>query len=321
MYQVLLWGGRRMQAYRADLPEGPVGESWDLADHPRGMSRVAEGPLQGASLRELVERFGTDLVGEGFAGGPFPLMVKLIDATDRLSVQVHPDDALARELGLGDRGKTECWYMLADGGELFVGTGAGIDRARFEAALRGGTVEAALRRFVCGAGDFFFLPARTVHALGRGCLLYEVQQTCDLTFRVWDWGRVGLDGKPRTMHVAESLRTIDFTRTADDLARPPGAAPRVAHPEGGLVTSLVACEYFTVELRELDPEASGGRAAGAPRRASIVTCLSGAGELSTPGGTVALRPAQTVLVPAAAGGWRARADQVGLRLLHAEPVL
>ena len=213
VYKTLVWGGRRMLAWRPDVPDGPVGESWDLADHADGMSVVAEGPLAGQDAGAAAGGGSRRAGGAGFSGRTFPLMVKLIDASQRLSVQVHPDDAGARALGVGDNGKTECWRVVADGGVIFQGTRPGIDRAAFEAALAAGQLEQTLNRFEPQAGDFFFLEARTVHALGEGCLVYEIQQTSNITFRVYDWGRVGLDGKPRPLHVAESLETIDFSRT------------------------------------------------------------------------------------------------------------
>jgi len=128
VYQPLVWGGRRMEKWGRTLPPGPIGEAWELADHERGMSVVAEGPLADRRLRDLVADAGTALVGGGFSGGEFPLMVKLIDATLRLSVQVHPDAALARKFGVGGHGKTECWVFLDDGGEICQGTKPGIGR-------------------------------------------------------------------------------------------------------------------------------------------------------------------------------------------------
>lgn len=309
-YQVIVWGGRRMARYRSDLPEGPVGESWDLADHERGMSVVATGPLAGRTLRSLTEEHGEALVGAGFKGALFPLMVKLIDARDRLSVQVHPDDALAQQMGLGQNGKTECWYMVERGGSLYQGTRAGVDRAAFERALAEGRVAETLNEFSCEGGDFFFLDARTVHALGAGCLLYEVQQTSDVTFRVYDWGRMGLDGKPRPMHVAESLRTIDFARSGFGPRRPP-AEP---DPRGGEVRRLASCPYFTVEARVLGSGTGGGGG-----RASIVIATAGRGRIETAGGSCGLAPMQTVLVPAAAGPFRVEANEGALELLVAEP--
>jgi len=315
-YQVVVWGGRRMAAYRAGLPEGPVGESWDLADHERGMSVVVEGPLKGRTLRDLVSEFGPALVGESYVGGPFPLLVKLIDASDRLSVQVHPDDAGAQALGLGRYGKTECWFMVGDGGELFQGTKPGVDKAVFETALQDKTVETTLNRFECNRGDFFFLEAQTVHALGTGCLLYEVQQTSDITFRVWDWGRVGLDGKPRPMHISESLQTIDFGRSGFG----PVGAESGDHPDGGTRRELASCPYFQVETRSIQSTTRhGGQDADGRRACSVVTCTQGSGQISTDQGQVRVEAMQTVLIPAAAGGWFAEANSEGFELLHAIP--
>jgi mannose-6-phosphate isomerase len=316
-YQTLVWGGRRLQRWRPDLPPGPIGESWDLSDHDRGMSVVAQGPLAGRTLRELVVEAGPALVGAGFHGGVFPLMVKLIDAADHLSVQVHPDDATASILGAGDRGKTECWVILADGGALFQGTRAGVSRDAFERALTDHTLAATLNRFEGRAGDVFFVEARTVHALGEGCLLYEIQQTSDITFRVYDWDRMGLDGKPRPLHVAESLATIDFSRTGFGPLR-----PRWQTDTAGRVASrlLVTCPHFAVEQFRI----SAGATLRRPSRdtCAVVTCIDGSGTLQSEGGALPLVTMQTVLLPAAAGIWRA--DSGGgapLELLVASPQL
>ena len=319
VYHSLVWGGRAMETWRNDLPPGPIGESWDLADHPRGMSVVADGALAGRSLRQLTAEHGRDLIGETWDGGDFPLLIKLIDANARLSVQVHPDDALARSLGVGQRGKTECWLMVNDGGELFVGTKPGIDRARFESARAAGRVADTLERFIAKDGDFFFLPGRTVHALGTGCLLYEVQQTCDVTFRVDDWGRVGLDGKPRPLHVTQSLATIDFNARSSQ----PTVVAEEPYPAGGTIRRLVSCDYFSVEERLATHTSGGGNG-----RCTIITCLDGEGTLATAAGALDIEPMRTYLVPATAGAWTATArtgektslkSQLGLRLLAAQP--
>jgi mannose-6-phosphate isomerase len=304
VYKPLVWGGRRMERWRGGLPDGPVGESWDLADHADGMSVVAEGPLAGQPLAALVAGAGPDLVGAGFAGGPFPLMVKLIDAAQRLSVQVHPDDALARALGVGNNGKTECWRVLADGGAIYQGTQPGIDRPAFERALAAGEVAGTLNRYDPQAGDFFFLEARTVHALGEGCLVYEVQQTSNITFRVYDWGRVGLDGKPRPLHVRESLDTIDFARTGFGPQRPAFATDA----RGGQTRSLCSCAYFT-----LDEWRGDSFTAAASGRCAVLVCLEGEAAVETSGGEVTLAAMQTALVPAAAGGFRVRGTGAGAR--------
>jgi mannose-6-phosphate isomerase len=311
VYKPLVWGGRRMERWRASLPEGPVGESWDLADHAEGMSVVAAGPLAGRALGELVAAAGPALVGPAFRGGPFPLMVKLIDAAQRLSVQVHPDDGLARALGVGDNGKTECWRVLADGGAIYQGTLPGIDRPAFERALAAGEVPGTLNRYEPRAGDFFFLEARTVHALGEGCLVYEVQQTSNITFRVYDWGRVGLDGKPRPLHVRESLDTIDFARAGFGPRRP----AFVDDARGGQTRALCSCAYFTLEEWRGDAFAAGDGG-----RCTVLICLDGEAAIETSGGAVTLAAMQTALVPAAAGGFRVRAPGTA-NLLVAEPHL
>jgi mannose-6-phosphate isomerase len=292
-YQTIVWGGRRMEAFRTDLPSGPIGESWDLADHARGMSVVADGPLAGTTLKDLTRTYGAQLVGPSYQGGDFPLMVKLIDANERLSVQVHPDDRLAKELKVGERGKTECWFLLSDGGELFVGSKPGVTKESFAAAREAGTLADTLNRFVTKAGEFFFIPARTVHALGAGCLIYEIQQTCDTTFRVDDWGRVGLDGKPRQLHIAESLATIDFAAGAQQ-----AAGDFEAHPDGR-VRALARCPYFQVD------EHRTKRLTHRSASCAVVTCLGGHGRLNTADGFAPLTPMTTVLVPAAAGEWNA----------------
>jgi mannose-6-phosphate isomerase len=304
-----------METWGRTLPEGPIGEAWELADHPRGMSVVGEGGLAGLALRELVERSSSELVGAGFRGNEFPLMVKLIDARHRLSVQVHPNAAVARALGVGQHGKTECWVFLADGGEIYQGTRPGVERAEFEHALAEHHVGDTLNRFEARQGDVFFLPARTVHALGEGCLLYEVQQTSDITFRVYDWDRLDLDGKPRPLHVAESMATIDFARTGFGPHAPQAWRPMQGSAAGCEERVLVDCHHFT--LRE--QRVRGRNQQPTPGTCVVVTCVAGQGTLSTPAGQAALLPMQTVLVPADAGSWSVEVPSGSADLLIATP--
>jgi mannose-6-phosphate isomerase len=313
VYQSLVWGGRRLAGLRDDVPAGPIGEAWDIADHARGMSVVADGALAGTTLADLVASDGRALVGDGFVGNRFPIMVKVLDAADRLSVQVHPDDVLARKLGVGDTGKTECWLLIDDGGELFAGTRAGVDRAGFERALAEKRIVDVLEHFEPVTGDFFFIEARTVHALGRGCLLFEVQQTCDVTFRMHDWDRLGLDGKPRPLQLAESLATIDFSRTGSGPRRPPWQP----QSRGVDSRSLASCAYFTVDERRIAP---GATSEGDGRDVcTVVSCESGEATLATAGGAVTLRPTRSALVPAAAGPWRLQAVTAPTRVMISQP--
>lgn len=301
-----------MQAFRADLPDGPIGESWDLSDHEKGMSQVLGGPYAGWSLRTLMERHAAELVGAGFGGNTFPLMIKLIDARDKLSVQVHPDDGLAQQLGVGENGKTECWVMLEDGGELYQGTKPGVDRRAFEAALREHRVAETLNSFRIHRGDFFFLAARTIHALGAGCFLYEIQQTSDVTFRVYDWDRVGLDGKPRPLHVEQSLETIDFTRSGFGPRRPAFEPDRA---RGGETRLLTDCAYFRVEERLSQGKPLLG---GQDDVCSIVICIEGQATLRTRSSETELSCMTTRLVPAAAGEFRISPERMA-RFLIATP--
>ena len=314
VYQSLVWGGRRMAAWGRVLPDGPIGEAWELADHPRGMSVVAAGPFAGRTLHELVRGGGAALVGDGFSGGEFPLMVKLIDARHRLSVQVHPNTEIARQLGVGQHGKTECWVFLEDGGEIFQGTRPGVDRVAFERALAEHNVAGALNRFDACKGDVFFLPARTVHALGEGCLLYEVQQTSDITFRVYDWDRLGLDGKPRPLHVTESMATIDFSRVGFGPHKPAGWSA-LDGSAGCRSRVLVDCAHFS--LREQSVRGTVDQMTEAA--CVVVTCLTGQGTLSTDAGEVAFLPMQTVLVPADARRWRLSVSGDEAQVLVATP--
>jgi mannose-6-phosphate isomerase len=311
VYKVVLWGGRRFERWRSDLPAGPVGESWDLADHDGGMSVVESGPLAGTSLRALVSAHGEALVGRGFRGGAFPILIKLIDATDQLSVQVHPDDGLAQSLGVGNNGKTECWLVLEDGGELYQGTQPGVDRSQFERALHEGRLAETLNHYVPRGGDFFFMAARTVHALGAGCMVYELQQTLDITFRVYDWGRVGADGKPRALHVREALETIDFAASGFGPQRPEWRSQGA-----GTTRRLVDGRYFALDEHEL----AGGKVARTIETCAAITCLGGGGAVSTAAGSAPLVAGKTVLVPAVAGRFEVEATG-SLHFLIATPRL
>ena len=295
LYQTLVWGGRRLCAWRKDLPAGPVGESWEISDHARGESVVEAGPYRDRTLSDLVRDEGEALLGKAQRPGPFPLMVKLIDAKQRLSVQVHPDDDLARSMGVGENGKTECWVFLASGGEVFQGVRKGIDAPLFRRALDSMQLEATLNRFEAHEADVFFLPARTLHALGEDCLVYELQQTSDVTFRVYDWDRMGLDGKPRQLHVEESLHTIDFAPRSYGPIRPPWRKT-----EFGLGHRLAECAYFSLDELSVD----GVFALPTEGSFVLITCLTGTCLLSGPKGEIALPAMRTALIPADVGSLR-----------------
>jgi mannose-6-phosphate isomerase len=297
-----VWGGRRLaQVLGKRLPpDEPIGESWELADHPRGTSIVAEGSLAGRSLREVLERhgeavLGRALVAKGWAKR-FGLLIKFIDASDRLSVQVHPDDAYAARHAPGESGKTECWVVVHAEPDAWIvrGLAPATTREQCAEAIKAGELEPLLKKRQVKAGDFVWIPAGTVHAIGPGIVLAEVQQNSDVTYRVYDWGRVGLDGKPRVLHVADALRATNFTA-----AEPPsGGRGRTADETGLAIEHLADCPAFSLSRVRLDRRPW---AAGTGGTFAALVVLAGRARLSSGAGGLDIARGDTVLVPADAG--------------------
>jgi mannose-6-phosphate isomerase len=222
------------------IPDGPVGESWEVSAHPNGVSRAADGPLTGMSLAEIAAKHGPALLGEKTHAayrGEFPVLVKLIDVNALASVQVHPDDAQAQRLEGYPRGKTEAWYIVSrePAARFHLGLVDGVTPDRFRRALAEGTVRDLLASPQVSAGDCLFVPPGTVHACGQGVLLLEVQQSCDITYRVYDWDRVDEKGNRRELHVEKALQVIDW-----------GARPSVLHPaqEPDALVPILSCTSF-----------------------------------------------------------------------------
>jgi len=209
-----IWGGRELERlYGKRMPASqPIGESWEISDRPGDASVIANGPLAGKDLRWLMEQHAAEILGEAqpAAAGRFPLLCKILDARDKLSLQVHPPASQAA--ALKGEPKTEMWYIAdaAPGASLYVGLKRGVTRAEFEQKIADGTVADCFHRIPVRAGDTMFLPSGRVHAIGDGLVIFEIQQNSDTTYRVFDWNRVGLDGKPRELHIAPSLASIDF---------------------------------------------------------------------------------------------------------------
>lgn len=256
-----VWGGRRLETHFGKrLPtHGRIGESWELVDRPEAQSVVHNDPLRGKTLHELWTDYHAAVFG---AGGPatarFPLLFKLLDAQERLSVQVHPPAHAAP--ALGGECKTEMWYILDNYGDndIFAGLREGVTRESFESALRNGSVEETIHRIPVRPGDCIFIPSGRIHAIGAGNVIVEVQENSDTTYRVFDWNRVGLDGKTRQLHIEESMQSIDF----EDFE------PALQGPDG---ESLINCAHFHVEKWEL----AAAREAVAPGGYAIFTVLSG----------------------------------------------
>lgn len=239
-----VWGGRRFESLLGKaIPNGLlIGELWEVVDRDDAQSIVHSGPFRGKTLHELWSRHRAELFGEAYAAHPsarFPLLIKLLDARERLSVQVHPPLRLAERLG--GEPKTEVWYFLdaLPGARIYAGLKKGVTREEFESVLRTGEVERTLHEIPVATGESIFIPSGRLHAIGEGNVIVEVQQNSDTTYRVFDWNRMGLDGAPRALHIEESLASIDF----DDFE------PTVC---GIQETAVARCPFFEVEKLHLD---------------------------------------------------------------------
>jgi mannose-6-phosphate isomerase len=257
IFRRYLWGGRRLGTVLGKPigPEDDYAESWELVDHGADQSVVRFGPLEGTTLSELVKQHGAQLFGDhGPSPSSFPLLMKLLDCNRTLSVQVHPNDEQAAKLTPPDLGKTEAWVVLAaePGSKIYAGLKPGVTRETLAAALAAGHCETTLHEFEPRVGDCVFIPAGTIHALGAGLLIAEIQQASDTTFRLFDWNRVDAAGNPRALHVEESLATIDYARG------PVGA--QTPQPTGDPGRErLVECDKFVLDRVTLEtPTTIGG---------------------------------------------------------------
>ncbi len=244
-----IWGGRSFESlFGKHIPPGaPIGELWEIVDREDAQSVVHSGPLRGEVLHDLWTRRREEVFGADYSAHPaprFPLLIKLLDARETLSVQVHPPERLAASMG--GEPKTEMWYFAhaKPGAVIYAGLDSGVTKDLFEAALRAGHVEKILHSATVQAGDSIFIPSGRIHAIGAGCVIVEVQQNSDTTYRVFDWNRTGLDGQPRKLHIEESLASTDF----EDFE------PAVDRVEAGTVAH---CPFFHVEKLRLSTPVSG----------------------------------------------------------------
>lgn len=243
-YKDYLWGGDKIiRRFKRKAPPGIYAESWEVSDRPEGMSEVVNGPLAGMSLHELCRQRGVDLLGTKVKGPTFPLLVKLIDAKDTLSVQVHPDDESAKNYG--GEAKTEMWYILeADKGScLYCGLKGGTVRPAFERAIGTQKFSTLMNTVPVRPGDAVYVPGGRVHAIGAGCMLLEVQQNSNTTYRLYDWDRFGPDGKPRELHIAQALQVINWNDSQGVKAVPRKTSQSGANERWEILTS----PYFRME--------------------------------------------------------------------------
>jgi mannose-6-phosphate isomerase len=286
-----IWGGQAL-ATRYGKPADPaakIGESWECWDE----NRVAGGPFAGKTLAQLRAEFGSGLTGRVDPAHIFPLLTKLIDARRSLSVQVHPDDAYARRVEGQPNGKTECWYILeADPeAEIVLGWNRDTSRGEYLERVKDGSLGDLLRHVPVHPGDAFHLPAGTLHAIGHGIVLFEVQQASDLTYRIFDYNRLGPDGMPRALHVDKAADVLDYRRSTAAALR-----PLTYELDGLRRTTLVADARFAVERVSLDETRRGHDLEDAPL---VVLALDRPVELEAHGRAVRIEPYQTAFVPAA----------------------
>lgn len=300
------WGGQVLKNLYNSAISDPVGESWEIADHDEDVSIIANGSLKGKILREIFAENKQALAGKAIdSSSPdkFPLMLKLLDSRSSLSVQVHPDDKYAGDRIKGELGKTEAWYILeADkDAHIYYGLKDGINKETLENHIKEGTVDQCLNKINVKSGEVYYIPAGTVHALGPGVRMAEIQQNSDTTYRIFDWNRVGLDGKPRQLHVEDSLAVTDFSAKYSKKAEPENIDQPSATRE-----CFIKSEKFTFERISkinkktiLDTNKDSFH---------IITTISGDIKIKCADGEEKLEKWQTCLIPACCGKYEVEAE-------------
>jgi len=294
-----IWGGNALARYGKTIPAGKrIGETWEISDRLEAQSVVANGPVTGQTLHQLIQQHGALLLGTNCRSDRFPLLIKLLDARERLSLQVHPPAKLAALLG--GEPKTEMWYVLdaTPDAKLIAGLRRGVTRQQFEDAIKQGgpAFQKCFHQFPVHAGESLFVPSGRLHAIGAGLVIAEIQQNSDTTYRVYDWDRVDNAGKPRTLHIRESLASIDF----NDFEPAPTPLP-------------IKCEHFAVEQLDIAGKATG-RCDGTSFQ--ILGGVTGEIAIKTSSFTEQLHPGEFVLLPATLGDYQLTAGGAPAKLLR-----
>jgi len=290
IFKERIWGGQALKTmFGKDLPEGAkIGESWELADLPDDKSEIINGPLAQETINTAIDKLGTAITGQDGYKPPFPLLIKILDANDILSVQVHPDHQTCRRTGKGDP-KTECWYIIdaAPGAVIYKGLKKGVTKEQFAQSIEDGNCDKLLEKVQVKNGECHFLPAGTCHAIGPGLLIAEIQTPSDTTYRVFDWNRVDDSGKERRLHIADALESIHFEPTDDDLSVK-------------TVGRLVDSDVFKIDKGH---QMAGCEALLSAGRMKVLIVITGQGYITSQAAqSVDFKKGNTLLIPAAFEG-------------------
>ena len=315
-FQDYIWGGTRLRDdFGKQCDYEHVAESWELSCHPAGESVIMNSVCKGMTLRAYLEQDWAARVGEGAARlSSFPVLIKLIDACQDLSVQVHPDDRYAREHENGENGKTECWYVIdcEEGAALACGLNRELTKDEFRRVIQQGTLTEYLQLVPVKKGDVFFIEAGTLHAIGAGILIAEIQQNSNLTYRVFDYGRVGKDGQPRELHIEKA---VDVTKT---WPAPPRRKPPQTEYQGYTAAVIADCPYFTVTELHITGEAAFPASEGVSY--THLLCTEGEAALVYDSGVVMpIRKGDSVFLPANFGAYTIRGTACTLLMTRTLP--
>ncbi|ENZ35581.1 MULTISPECIES: type I phosphomannose isomerase catalytic subunit [Clostridium] len=287
LYYERIWGGKDLEKFRNNVPEGVIGESWDIACHKNGTGKVANGELKGKGFDEVIKEYGNKFLGNSISiDEDFPLLIKLITAKDKLSVQVHPNDEYAKRVE-NDLGKTEAWYVVdaEEGASLIVGT-KDCDKETFKKAIEDGNLDKYLNKIPVKKGDFFYVQSGLVHAICEGILIAEIQQSSDTTYRVYDYNR------GREIHVEKALDVIDFSLKGEN------TQGITIKNDGYDKTYLCLGEYFTIQKYEVN---TSFKEASDEDRFYLFTCVDGEGTIKYNGGEEKISMGDSIFIPASLG--------------------
>ena len=304
LYYDKIWGGRDFENFRNDLPQGEIGESWDIACHPNGIGTVSNGELKGQKFDDIINKYGSEIVGNKVNTERFPLLVKLINSKEKLSVQVHPDDEYAAKYE-NEYGKTEAWYVMdaKEGASLIVGT-KNCTKKEFEEAIKNNNVEDYLNTIPVKKGDCFLINSGLVHAICEGVIIAEIQQSSDITYRVYDYGR------PREIHVEKALDVINFDLQCENLSE-----KEEIKYDGYSHTLLCKNNYFGMEKISIEKEFNDK---SNEEFFYMYTCVEGSGYIKGNNFMEEINLGDSILIPATLGEYKIEGT---LKVLKSYPVV